>query len=469
MTIIESNHQGLSDVVSQQCLSAPSTPSAPQGARSYQSYGIVDSNSNPTSTPSPSLSLETQGKVPPADRGKAAWLFLFGCFWLEGLVWGLPYSYGVFEQYYLNHEPFSSQRGLAAIGTTGLGLAYFVSPLVIFMLQRWPSRRKPISILGLVLITIALICSSLTYRVSHLIITQGALYGVGVALLYNPFIFYLDEWFVKRKGLAFGVFWAGTGFAGSVVPLILDWGLDSYGIQTTLQAWAVFVVTALSCLIYLIKPRLPLPVRGVGNIIQGLGYFMPPIYLPSYASSIGTTPAAATLSVSLFNLTSTIGMILTGLLIDRYHISTILLISSLGSAMSVLLIWGFATFQPILFIFAFTYGVFAGGYASTWTGCAADIRKETGRGEIAVIIGTMAAGRGIGCVISGPVSESLLRSKRWLGASPGVYRSEYGNLILFTGLALLLGSIGSTGRLRRWALKSPETGLRRMETQPLLA
>lgn len=56
----------------------------------------------------------------------------------------------------------------------------------------------------------------------------------------------------------------------------------------------------LSLLIYLIKPRLPPPVKGVnhplnlgflktsqfwvfqvGNMIQGLGYFMPPIYLPS--------------------------------------------------------------------------------------------------------------------------------------------------------------------------------------------
>lgn len=92
------------------------------------------------------------------------------------------------------------------------------------------------------MITIALISASLTERVSHLIVTQGLLYGVGVSLLYNPFIFYLDEWFVKRKGLAFGIFWAGTGFAGSVVPLVLDWGLRNYGIQATLQAWAAFVV-----------------------------------------------------------------------------------------------------------------------------------------------------------------------------------------------------------------------------------
>ena len=33
---------------------------------------------------------------------------------------GLPYSYGVFQKYYSDHEPFSSQTGIAAIGTSGL-------------------------------------------------------------------------------------------------------------------------------------------------------------------------------------------------------------------------------------------------------------------------------------------------------------------------------------------------------------
>lgn len=30
--------------------------------------------------------------IPPPDRGIAAWLFLFGCFWLDGLVWGGSFS-----------------------------------------------------------------------------------------------------------------------------------------------------------------------------------------------------------------------------------------------------------------------------------------------------------------------------------------------------------------------------------------
>lgn len=33
---------------------------------------------------------------------------------------GLPFSFGVFEKYYTQHEPFASQPGVPAIGTTGL-------------------------------------------------------------------------------------------------------------------------------------------------------------------------------------------------------------------------------------------------------------------------------------------------------------------------------------------------------------
>ena len=90
---------------------------------------------------------------------------------------------------------------------------------------------------------IGLIAASFANRVSDLIVTQGAIYGLGGALLYNPFVFYLDEWFIVRKGLAFGILWAGTGIAGMVVPVVLEWSLGKYGFRTTLRMWAVVVVS----------------------------------------------------------------------------------------------------------------------------------------------------------------------------------------------------------------------------------
>lgn len=76
-------------------------------------------------------------KYPPPDRGKAAWLFLAASFCVEGIVWGerrqmdvlyhahtstdhlgFPYSFGVFEKYYTNHEAFAHHSGVSAIGTS---------------------------------------------------------------------------------------------------------------------------------------------------------------------------------------------------------------------------------------------------------------------------------------------------------------------------------------------------------------
>ena len=123
------------------------------------------------------------------------------------------------------------------------GVIYFVSPAAVLALQRWPYRRLLITVLGLGLIIIGLIAASFANRVSDLIITQGAIYGLGGALLYNPFVFYLDEWFIVRKGLAFGILWAGTGIGGMVVPVVLEWSLGKYGFRTTLRTWAVVVVS----------------------------------------------------------------------------------------------------------------------------------------------------------------------------------------------------------------------------------
>ena len=116
------------------------------------------------------------------------------------------------------------------------------------------------------------------------------------------------------------------------------------------------------------------------------------------------SPLASPLSVSVLNISSTISLIFISFLIDYYHISTVLLLSAIASTLCVFLIWGFATTEPMLYIFAILFGLFAGGYTATWIGCATEVKKENPNAAVAVIMGTMAAGRGVGCVISGPVT-----------------------------------------------------------------
>ena len=133
-----------------------------------------------------------------------------------------------------------------------------------------------------------------------------------------------------------------------------------------------------------------------------------------------------------------------GALIDRYHVSNVLLLSAITSTLCVFLIWGFATNEAILYTFAISFGIFAGGYTGSWAGCSTEVKKQNPTAEIAVIMGTLAAGRGFGCVVSGPLSEWLIGMPRW--NVKGIYGTEYGPLIIFTGVSSLLGRFGLFGR-----------------------
>ena len=56
-------------------------------------------------------------------------------------------------------------------------------------------------------------------------------------------MYVIDEWFVARKGLAYGVVWTGTGVSGATVPFLLQWLLDTYGFRTALRVWAIVLVS----------------------------------------------------------------------------------------------------------------------------------------------------------------------------------------------------------------------------------
>lgn len=76
----------------------------------------------------------------------------------------------------------------------------------------------------------------------------------------------------------------------------------------------------------------------------------------------------------------------------------------------------------------------------------AEVQRDAIEAEAGVMIGMMAAGRGVGAVRSGPVSESLLGYGSW--NLRGAYGTEYGILIVFTGITALLGGFGCLSWLR---------------------
>ncbi|KAL2873672.1 hypothetical protein SGCOL_011155 [Colletotrichum sp. CLE4] len=291
-----------------------------------------------------------QAPLPPADRGKEAWLVLLGCSLIQIPVWGYSLAFGVFQQYYRSHpdELKGDASSVAVIGTTMTVL--ISAPLLYFLKPRIPVPQSSA---------------------------------------------------VRRINLNF-------------IHLPSFWMLQ------------------------------------LGNVFQSLGYFLPYTYLSTYAvQQLHVSTTVATTLLVLINITSIPGGIVMGSLGDHLRVTTVILISTIGSALAVFLFWGVSSQTALLAVFSITYGFFAGGFSSTWSGVLSELKAESPAVDTGFIFGLLAGGRGVGNVISGPLSVALLTDDGWMndGKSWG-YNGQYGGIILFTGFTVMLGGWGALGRVK---------------------
>jgi MFS family permease len=188
----------------------------------------------------------------------------------------------------------------------------------------------------------------------------------------------------------------------------------------------------------------------LGNILQGLGFFMPTLYLPTYARALGIESAAVTATIALLNGATVFGCIAAGMLCDRLHVTTVILLSTIGATFSVFVLWGLSASIPLLCVFSIVYGFFAGGFSSTYAGVMRDVSLKQPGSDPGMVLGVLAAGRGIGSVICGPLSEALIKTRAWEGQAVLGYGTGYGPLIVFTGVSALLGGVSFGARRLGW-------------------
>ncbi|KAI5361401.1 Putative major facilitator superfamily, MFS transporter superfamily [Septoria linicola] len=439
--------------------------------RGFQASEIDHSNlsiTNNHETEEEELAHHNSQSLPPVDEGWQAWRFLAACFLLECIVWSLPFSFGIFQSYYQESPKFVSQSSsIASIGTTTIGVSYFSSPFLGIALQRFPRTRRPCMYLGLAIMALGLIGASFCDNITGLIGTQGVMYGFGSIMLYFPSNLFIQEWFVQRKGMAYGIMFAGTGFSGVGVPFVLQWLLHTYGFRTTFRVWAVVLVVLTLPILHFIRPRLPVTASSalrpqdlgflkrksfllfqVGNILQSLGVFIPSLWMPTFALSLGFPSFAGPLSLAFYNGASSVGVIIGGHMSDRVHVSTVILTSTIGCMVASLVFWGLTSGQAMLYVFAILWGIFAGMYNATYSGCAKTMSRLEPNSALdtGIVIGIMAAGKGIGGVVSGPLSEKLL-DVGWKSTAEFAYGTSYGVLVVFCGMSAAFGGTACVGRL----------------------
>ncbi|KDQ20062.1 hypothetical protein BOTBODRAFT_101786 [Botryobasidium botryosum FD-172 SS1] len=338
--------------------------------------------------------------LPPVDGGIEAWTFVAAAFVLEALVWGFGYSYGVFQDFYTHNPPFntSSETAIAAVGTAGLAIQYLEVIFLIIAHERWPHITRPMTWAALALFSGSLFLSSFATKISHLIILQGILFGIGGSALYAPVIVWLSEWFVRRRSLAGSIIFGGSGVGGALFPVLVNVLLTKVGWRWTLRTCALIIAVCAGAALWFIKARIPVSRNQPGQVkpvnmkflktplflvvattifIQAIAYFPVALYMPTYTTALGLPIIDGTLVLAVFNIASVVGQIIFGYLCDRMPYARVMIFSGVGSALSAYLLWGFAHTLSLIFVFVVIFGGLSGGFSSIWPPASAEIAGMT--------------------------------------------------------------------------------------------
>ncbi|KAI1419037.1 major facilitator superfamily domain-containing protein [Xylaria sp. FL1777] len=429
-----------------------------------------------------------------ASRKRA--LILLGASISQLPIWGFSMSYGVFQEYYMNHWTLSGSKSVTGvIGTTSNGVLYLSIPfLSAAFSRRWAAHRQTAAAAGAALAALSFVLSSFSSQVWHLVATQGVLAALGCALVYSPTTLSLGEWFTSsssaaaggknHRAVAYGVTLSCKNVVGSFMPFLARALLENYGFRVALRIWAAVALgSSLLCIVLipthpstLATPsgeeeayrRRNIPwhflrhrtfyIYAVAIILQSAGYGLPQTYLPTYAREItGLSQTSATLLLTVFNVPGILASSLFGYLSDNRYFplsaTTVTAISALSSSLAAFLLWGLTSqgSLALLLLFSATFGFFAGGYSATWGGVINELESEAAQWNEAVdagmLYGLLNGARGIGYVSGGLVSVPLLKAGNGVSIGEFGYASTYGPLILFTGLSSVFGGWGI---LWRW-------------------
>ncbi|KAM3464299.1 hypothetical protein NHJ6243_002606 [Beauveria neobassiana] len=426
-------------------------------------------------------------RLAPVDGGFAAWRLLWAAFMFEGCLWGFPMSYGVFQQYYSTLPQFAGNRYIGVVGTIASGLGYLGAPVVMLLVQRHQQWLRPMIWIGCKSLTtsnscdvstantfimmvlyigpiciLSLVAGSFATTLEMLILTQGVAYGLGFLIFYYPILHMVSEYWVARRGMAFGILCGASGISGTAMPFVVQALLSRYGYATTLRAVACALVVLTGPVMPFLQRRLPATAHRHGstptpapapridwrflrtelfwiytlsNVLQGFGYFLPALYLPSYASALGLGERTGAVLLAVMSVAQVCGQFAFGYLSDR-KISTNVLASTAVAvaAVACLAMWQTARSLPVLVCFAVAYGFFASGYTAMWARMCTNVCKGDGGAAAPVVYGLLNFGKGLGNIFAGPIGGNLVaRGAGQFGGGALTYRW----VVVFTGICML--------------------------------
>jgi MFS family permease len=304
-------------------------------------------------------------------------------------------------------EEFGWERGVTA-GAFSFGflVSGALSPLIGRLMDRFGPRA--VMELGVVLMGGGLLLAPLTTQQWHLYLTIGVLVGGGsVCLGYSGQSLFLPNWFVRKRGLAIGIAFAGVGIGSIILLPVAQLMIEQTGWRTACWAMGILVLVALAPINLLLHKR-PQDIglepdgdaaptatsRPVSNVVDptwvaiewtlsramrtarfwwiGLGYFCGlyiwyavQVHQTKYLLDIGFKPAVAAFALGLVSLLGIPGQILLGHVSDRIGREAVWAASCLGFAICFAALIALAYAPTLLLLYVMVAAQGALGYGLT--------------------------------------------------------------------------------------------------------
>jgi MFS family permease len=322
---------------------------------------------------------------------------------------------------------FGWDRGVTA-GAFSFG--FLVSAIMSPLLGRMMDRVGPRAVmeLGVLLMAAGLLLAPLTTEAWHLYATLGVLVGGGsVCLGYSGQSLFLPNWFVRRRGLATGIAFAGVGVGSIVLLPVGQWVIDGAGWRAACWGLGLLAVVVLGPINLLLRKRPedigllpdgepapnPNDAAKPSNIVDpvwaavdwtlaramstarfwwiALGYFCGlyawyavQVHQTKYLIEIGFTSAAAAWALGLVSLVGIPGQIALGHISDRIGREWVWTVSALGFAACyvALLLLQLYPSTALLYAMVVAQGTLGYGLTSVFAAIVAEIFQGRHYGTI---------------------------------------------------------------------------------------
>lgn len=399
-----------------------------------------------------------QDAVEAIPDGGYGWTVVAACSFLLFWINGYTTAWGVLQTAIVKSPALHTNvRVITFVGSLYMGCMVAFGIASIRVMRSFGIRYTALA--ATTVFGLGLVATSFTLEhLGGLFCVAGLLVGVGTSLLYTATNSLPLQWFSSKLGIANGLVKAGGGVGATVLPLAAQMLIDKFGLRWAFRIFGILIlVTGAPCAAALKErqttgtlsrfdwsllkngPFLTLTMAGAVGVFA---LFVPPFFLPLFASSVGFSASTGAGLVGGFGAATAVGRIFGGWSCDKIGAFNTTMITCLVNSLSMLAIWPVSTSLPPLFMFALVNGCANGSFFVGLPTAVAAIAPNSAAASISLMVSFWTPGYLLGAPLAGLLIEAT-------GADKAVTIEPYRAAIFYAaGTAVLATVLILAARLR---------------------